>query len=166
VWGARGAHCVRGEGRLGERVPDGGCARGDGWGAAVVDLATTAGRGGMELLLRHDLPLPEIAAFHTGFIHTQLHPPPTKPQPTPILPVRCRAEHEGEATDTEAKVSRGEAILFPVRRLRGVREEADCLAGKVRPRCAVSVGTDGCGSRGGGDERGDLGATHAGGVGS
>lgn len=53
------------------------------------------------------------------------------------------AEHEGEATDMDTKVSGGEDILFPIRRPRGVREKGDCLAGKVRPRRVVSVGTDG-----------------------
>jgi hypothetical protein len=91
----------------------------------------------------------------------RLHPHPVasprRPSPSRRRFYLFGAEHEGEATDTEAKVSGGEAILFPVRRLCGVREEADCLAGKVRPRCAVSVGTDDCGSRGGGDERGGSG---------
>jgi hypothetical protein len=46
---------------------------------------------------------------HTCFIHAQPHLL-TKPQSVPLY----GAEHEGEATDMDTKVSGWEVILFPI----------------------------------------------------
>jgi hypothetical protein len=150
---------------LGERVPDGGCARGDGWGATVVDLGTTAGRGGTELLLRHDLPLPEIAAFHTGFIHTQLHPPADQAPADAAFTCSVPSTKEKQLTPRR-RFREGRLFFFLFDDCVGLGRKPTVLRGRCGHGVRLAWARTTVAHAEGETSEGDLGATHAGGVGS